>query len=119
MMSLRALGNLGDGASAAKAASHYYSGEAADYYMKDASAETEGQWIGEGAGQMGLKNAPTREELQLALAGHVAGMQVQNAGKPDRQMGWDATFSAPKSVSLAWALSDEKTRQAIEDAHRQ
>jgi Ti-type conjugative transfer relaxase TraA len=118
MMSIRALGNLGDGGSAAKAASHYYSEKSADYYVKDVSPEPEGQWIGKGAEQLGLSGSPEREELQLALAGYVGGRQVQNAGRADRQMGWDVTFSAPKSVSLAWGLADDKTRLAIEDAHR-
>jgi Ti-type conjugative transfer relaxase TraA len=118
MMSIRALGNLGDGGSAAKAASHYYSEKSADYYVKDASPDPEGQWIGQGAEKLGLSGSPEREELQLALAGYVAGRQVQNAGSADRQMGWDITFSAPKSVSLAWGLADDKTRLAIEGAHR-
>jgi Ti-type conjugative transfer relaxase TraA len=118
MMSIRALGNLGDGGSAAKAASHYYSEKSADYYVKDVSPEPDGLWIGRGAADLGLTGSPEREELQLALAGYVAGRQVQNAGRPDRQMGWDVTFSAPKSVSLAWGLADDQTRLAIESAHR-
>ena len=31
--------------------------------------------------------------------------------------GIDLTFSAPKSVSAVWALSDQATREAVEDAH--
>lgn len=31
--------------------------------------------------------------------------------------GYDLTFSAPKSISILWALGDEKTRQCIEEAH--
>lgn len=33
--------------------------------------------------------------------------------------GFDLTFSAPKSVSVAWALADPATRQAIYAAHQQ
>jgi conjugative relaxase-like TrwC/TraI family protein len=33
--------------------------------------------------------------------------------------GFDLTFSPPKSVSVAWALADEETRQVIYDCHRQ
>jgi Ti-type conjugative transfer relaxase TraA len=44
---------------------------------------------------------------------------VQNAGDHDRRAGWDLTFSAPKSVSVAWALSDDAQRQKIESAHRE
>ncbi|WP_235529240.1 MobF family relaxase [Phycicoccus sp. Root101] len=32
--------------------------------------------------------------------------------------GFDLTFSAPKSVSVAWALADEPTRARIQAAHR-
>ncbi|MFX8500629.1 relaxase domain-containing protein, partial [Acinetobacter baumannii] len=32
--------------------------------------------------------------------------------------GWDVTFSAPKSVSVLWALSDPNKRSAIENAQR-
>jgi conjugative relaxase-like TrwC/TraI family protein len=32
--------------------------------------------------------------------------------------GWDVTFSAPKSVSVQWALSEPDDRPAIERAHR-
>lgn len=31
--------------------------------------------------------------------------------------GFDFTFSAPKSVSVLWALADPETRQAVADAH--
>ena len=33
--------------------------------------------------------------------------------------GFDLTFSAPKSVSVAWALADPTTRKAIHEAHLQ
>ena len=118
MMSIRALGNLGDGGAAAKAASHYYSEKSADYYVQEASPEPEGEWIGTGAKRLGLEGTPERQELQLALAGYAGGRHVQNAGRIDRQMGWDVTFSAPKSVSLAWGLADDPTRLALERAHR-
>ena len=118
MMSIRALGNLGDGGAAAKAASHYYSEKSADYYVQEASPEPEGEWIGAGAKRLGLEGTPDRQELQLALAGYAGGRHVQNAGRVDRQMGWDVTFSAPKSVSLAWGLADDPTRVALERAHR-
>jgi Ti-type conjugative transfer relaxase TraA len=42
---------------------------------------------------------------------------VQGAGA-DRRYCWDLTFSAPKSVSIAWALGSDKTRQAIEAAQQ-
>lgn len=40
---------------------------------------------------------------------------VHNAGE-DRQTGYDFTFSSPKSVSILWAMSNEKQRTVIEKA---
>ena len=37
---------------------------------------------------------------------------------PQTVAGFDLTFSAPKSVSVAWALADEPTRERIRAAHR-
>ena len=41
-----------------------------------------------------------------------------NASATDHTPGWDFTLSAPKSVSLAWALADEPLRAALAEAHR-
>jgi len=38
---------------------------------------------------------------------------------PKTVAGFDLTFSAPKSVSVAWALADEPTRERIRTSHRQ
>ena len=116
MMSLRALGNLGSGGGAARLAANYYQEHSADYYMDD--VDHQGQWMGSGAQELGLEDAVDRSEFQLGLAGYVAGEQVQNAGKENRQMGWDLTYSAPKSVSIVWAGADPSHRQEIEEAHR-
>lgn len=118
MMSLKALGPLKSGSGAAKLAADYYE-NSADYYLKDTpEPEKEGQWIGRGAARLGLTGSPDREQLQLAFAGYLAGREVQNAGQKDRQMGWDLTFSAPKSVSIAWAAANPSHRAEIEMVHR-
>ncbi len=48
---------------------------------------------------------------------------MQNAGQYSggraRRAGWDCTFSAPKSVSVLFAASDEQTKQVILAAHHQ
>ena len=117
MMSISRLGNLGSDGREAAAASHYYSEKSADYYLKGSSSH-DGQWIGRGAQRLGLAGGPDRKELQLALAGDLAGRKVQNAGGARRQMGWDLTFSAPKSVSLAWAFAESVHQQEILQAHQ-
>jgi conjugative relaxase-like TrwC/TraI family protein len=116
MMSLRGLGNLGSGSGAASLAATYYEEHSADYYVKD--LDHQGQWMGQGAQRLGLEGAVDRSEFQLSLAGFVADHEVQNAGKENRQMGWDCTFSAPKSVSIVWAGADTQQKQNIELAHQ-
>ena len=116
MMSLRGLGNLGGGSGAAKLAATYYQEHSADYYVED--LDHQGQWMGQGAESLGLEGAVVREEFQLSLAGYVAGHEVKNAGQENRQMGWDLTFSAPKSVSIVWAGADAQHKQEIEQAHQ-
>jgi hypothetical protein len=44
---------------------------------------------------------------------------VQNAGDPARDACWDLTFSAPKSVSVLWALAPAAIRKQIEQAQAQ
>ena len=116
-MSLRALGNLTSTGISAKAAAHYYHEVSSDYYAKDEVEKQGGTWVGSGAARQGLEGAATQEQLQLALAGYSGGQEVQNAGSPKRQIGLDGTFSAPKSVSLAWAFADKELQAKIEQAH--
>ena len=115
MMSLRGLGNLGSGGGSAALAASYYEQRSADYYVKD--LDHQGEWMGQGAEALGLHGAINREEFQMSLAGYVAGREVQNAGAENRLMGWDCTFSAPKSVSVVWAGADAQLKQEIEKAH--
>jgi conjugative relaxase-like TrwC/TraI family protein len=42
---------------------------------------------------------------------------VRNAGRENRYVGEDLTFSAPKSVSVAFALADDELRNAIRQKH--
>ena len=116
MMSLRGLGNLSTGGSAAKLAATYYQEHSADYYVED--LDHQGEWMGQGAEDLGLEGAVGREQFQLALAGYVEGHKVQNAGKENRQIGWDLTFSAPKSVSIVWAGAEAQHKHEIELAHQ-
>lgn len=87
-----------------------------DYYTN--SHDQPGQWHGAGAKALGLHGAVSREDFGHALRGRSPDGRdlVQGAGDQHRA-GWDLTFSAPKSVSLAWAMGDEGQRQAIQQAH--
>ncbi len=93
--------------------------------------EPDGVWYNP-SGQFGVADGATIDPLLFAQlhAGFDGDGRplVRNAGVPGRKegerqdakrvSGYDMTFSAPKSVSLLWALCPEPVRQKIEDAHR-
>ncbi|MCB0331266.1 MAG: relaxase domain-containing protein [Bdellovibrionales bacterium] len=91
-----------------------------DYYLE--GGEPPGVWVGEGARELGLSGEVEKAELKNLLHGYSPdGEQalVQNAGKENRQSGWDLTFSAPKSVSTAWSQSEGEQRAAFQEAHQE
>jgi conjugative relaxase-like TrwC/TraI family protein len=105
----------------AKAALAYYSHLGADnYYTRD--GEPPGRWAGRGADQLSLEGPVTRHEFEAALIGRDPKTGAQLVARGGRESthsaGWDMTFSAPKSVSVLWALSSESERQVIEEAQK-
>jgi conjugative relaxase-like TrwC/TraI family protein len=105
----------------AKAALAYYDHlRRDDYYTR--GGEPPGRWAGEGAERLSLGGPVTQAEFEATLSGidPKTGERLVQQGGHGRQhsAGWDMTFSAPKSVSVLWALSNEPERQAIEHAHR-
>lgn len=105
----------------AKAALAYYDHlRRDDYYTR--GGEPPGRWAGEGAERLSLRGPVTQAEFEAALSGvdPKTGERLVQQGGRTRQhsAGWDMTFSAPKSASVLWALSEEPERQAIERAHQ-
>ncbi len=89
-----------------------------DYYL--GRGEAPGQWIGATAEQLGLVGQIDSDALRNLLAGTApdgASLGVQL--RPERRPGFDLTFSAPKGVSLLWALGSEDVRGTISAAHDQ
>lgn len=89
-----------------------------DYYLE--GGEPPGVWFGDGARALGIAGQTVESsQLRAMFAGFAPDDEplVQNAGKPNRQPGWDLTFSAPKSVSTLWSQADEVLRARIADAH--
>jgi len=89
-----------------------------DYYM---GQEVAGHWWGQGAELLGLGQGArvTREQFVALLKGlHPdTGERLTQRNRKDRRPGVDLTFSVPKSVSLAWAISDdEQILRALEQA---
>jgi conjugative relaxase-like TrwC/TraI family protein len=91
-----------------------------DYYSRD--GEPPGRWAGRGAERLSLVGPVTHTEFDAALKGFdpKTGERLVQSGGHGRahSAGWDMTFSAPKSVSVLWALSAAHDRQMIEQTHR-
>src|SRR3954452_14852627 len=75
-----------------------------EYYL--GSGEAEGRWIGDAAGKLGLSGTVSREQLSAVLDGqHPQTGHALSSSARRKLPGWDLTFSAPKSVSLLYALA--------------
>ena len=98
-------------ASSAVASARYYA-----HYLANTPGELPGVWTGRQADRLGLAGDVTVEALQALLEGHdpVSGTRLgrelidrykTDGGVVRAVGGFDATFSAPKSVSVLWALT--------------
>lgn len=99
----------------------YYLDLANIEYFHD-GGEPPGQWYGRGAKALGLQGIADNEtvkNLAKGLSPDGSKKLVQLAKGKQHQAGWDLTFSAPKSVSVAWAVADDELRQKIQQCHDQ
>ncbi len=94
----------------AEGAEDYYSGE----------GEAQGQWLGGAAEDLGLSGQVEPDQLVAMLTGRhpatgeLLGLRhVEGGAVP----GFDLTFSAPKSVSLTWALGGPPVGVEVSEAH--
>jgi conjugative relaxase-like TrwC/TraI family protein len=87
-----------------------------DYYV--GGVEPPGLWWGRGAERLGLLGLVVKETLRLLFDGFHPDTKAPLVQNPDktRRPGFDLTFSAPKSVSILWALVPER-RDIIEACH--
>jgi conjugative relaxase-like TrwC/TraI family protein len=87
-----------------------------DYYSGE--GEEAGQWLGDAAAELGLSGAVEADQLVAMLTGinPATGEPLGLRAGPSVP-GFDLTFSAPKSVSLTWALGDAKTAAEVKAAH--
>ncbi|MAT07043.1 MAG: hypothetical protein CL424_18570 [Acidimicrobiaceae bacterium] len=101
-------------ASSAAATAQYYT-----RYLTKVDGEEPGRWTGHQAGLLGLSGEVTTEQLEALLEGRdpTTGTQlgyplvdrVEKSGKVRKAVaGFDATFSAPKSLSAWWALTGDE-----------
>ncbi len=96
----------------AEGAEDYYSGE----------GEEPGQWLGEAARELGLSGEVEPDQLVAMLTGMnpATGAPLGLRAVPGNGPvpGFDLTFSAPKSVSLTWALAGEEISPEVKAAHQ-
>ncbi|MGH2866982.1 MAG: relaxase domain-containing protein, partial [Solirubrobacteraceae bacterium] len=90
-----------------------------DYYA--GRGESPGRWRGSGTSALGLAagGRVTRSRF-LALMGGLSpvdGAVLRPMGERCTVAGLDLTFSAPKSVSVLFAVADEDMSGALLDAH--
>ncbi|MGN6257928.1 MAG: MobF family relaxase [Solirubrobacterales bacterium] len=100
----------------------YYLGKVAqgaeDYYSGE--GEAEGYWLGDAAENLGLQGKVDPDQLVSMLtgtnpaSGEPLGLRhVEGGAVP----GFDLTFSAPKSVSVLWALGGHPVAGEVKAAH--
>src|SRR5580658_5764314 len=106
----------------AKAAASYYA--TADYYSE--GQEIVGAWGGKGAARLGLEGTVDKASFE-----RLCDNRDPRTGKPltvrtrsERTVGYDCTFSVPKSVSLLYALSGDEDilaafRKAVAETMRE
>lgn len=104
----------------------YYLGKVAegaeDYYSGE--GEAAGEWIGDAATRLGLEGEVGADQLTAMLTGRNpidGGPLLGRQGVPGKGAvpGFDLTFSAPKSVSLLWALGGPVAAAEVSAAHRE
>ncbi|MBT8215657.1 MAG: relaxase domain-containing protein [Acidimicrobiia bacterium] len=98
-------------------AGRYYTEQLPSYYLD--GGEPPGRWFGDGAAMLGLD----REIDDEAFLAVMAGLQPTTGERLGRRFGetsvrgFDATFSAPKSVSVLFAVGDQQLRREVTEAH--
>lgn len=114
MLSIKSLGAADSGIS-----KYYEHLGADDYYTQ--GGEPPGQWDGKLASAFGLSGNVRAGQLQKLFEGchPITGDALAHNAGPDHKSGWDCTFSAGKSISIAWAFADADMQKQIADAHDQ
>jgi conjugative relaxase-like TrwC/TraI family protein len=88
-----------------------------DYYAGRGDAP--GTWLGGGAATLGLAGTVDASRYLAVMYGRAPDgdgpLMERTAGR--KVLGWDLTFSAPKSLSLLCSVGDAEVRTAIRRAH--
>jgi conjugative relaxase-like TrwC/TraI family protein len=86
-----------------------------DYYTE--SGEVPGRWLGASSAALGL-DGEVRDDGFIAVLAGVSPLDGERLCRSNRRVsGLDLTLSAPKSVSVLWALGSASTTTAVAAAH--
>lgn len=109
------IGKLTAGAGSARYYEESVAPDRHDYYA--GRGESEGVWAGEGARGLGIQGVVRKGQLETLLSGRhpTTGMPLRLTDTTVQ--GFDLTFSAPKSISVLYAVGNEAIRQAVVGAH--
>ena len=90
----------------------------AEEYYTDAK-EAPGEWTGRSAARLGLTSEVDAETLHQVLESRDpwTGERLTRAQGAPKVPGFDATFCAPKSVSLLFALGEPEASNEVRNAH--
>jgi len=88
---------------------------AEDYYSE--RGEVPGRWIGAAADELGLAGDVDDDAFRAVLSGADPSTGLRLRRGNARVCAFDLTLSAPKSVSVLWALGDADTTAAVVAAH--
>jgi conjugative relaxase-like TrwC/TraI family protein len=90
---------------------------AEEYYT--GAKEAPGEWAGLSAARLGLAGEVDADALGLVLESRdpMSGERLTRAQGAPKIPGFDATFCAPKSVSLLFALGDPEASNEVRNAH--
>jgi conjugative relaxase-like TrwC/TraI family protein len=83
--------------------------------------ESPGVWAGRWADSLGLSGVVEADQLRALVDGKhpTTGVDQLAGSRPRSVLAFDLTFSAPKSVSLLWALGSELVADSVAAAHRE
>lgn len=98
-------------------AGRYYTDRFPSYYLD--GGESPGRWWGQATDRLGLNGHVDPDAFLAVMAGKdpATGVDLGRKFGEGSVRGYDATFSAPKSVSLLWALGDDLVRSQVVEAH--
>ncbi len=88
-----------------------------DYFT--GRGEAPGRWLGAGARELGLVGTVEDGQLSSLMAGLDPGTGRVLRGKDVQVAALDLTFSAPKSISVLFAVGSERIQQELVRAHEE